>query len=67
MKYSKLNNFHSRVRFDPNDKKHLHELKYFLENMTWRTECPFYLEDPWEDIPSMCKDKYTSFMLSKMK
>lgn len=67
MKYSKLNNFHARRRFDPSQKNDLLELKYFLENMTWRNGCPFYLEDPWEDIPAMCKDKYTTFMLSKLK
>ena len=67
MKYSKLNNFRERRRFDPSKKSDLIELKHFLENMTWRDGCPFYLEDPWEDVPSMCKDKYASHMLSKLK
>jgi hypothetical protein len=67
MKYSKLNNFHARRRFDPDKKQDLHELKYFLEHTTWKHGCPFFLEDPSEDIPAMCKDKFALSKLSKMK
>lgn len=67
MKYSKLNNFHTRRRFDPNKTEDLRELKYFVERNSWISICPFFLEDPWEDVPTMCKDKFVTYALSKMK
>ena len=66
MRYSVLNNFHQRRRFDPTNAEDLAELKFFLENNHWRNVCPFYAEYPWEDIPAMCKDKYSAHMLSQM-
>lgn len=65
MRYSTLNNFHQRRRFDPSKKEDCDELKYFLEHRRWKNICPFYAEYPWEDIPGMCKDRYSSYMLSK--
>lgn len=63
MRYSKLSGQRQRRLFNPNNKEDLDELKYFLKNMKWRDGCPFFVEDPWEDIPAMCKDKYTRHML----
>lgn len=63
---SKLAVFEQRKFFDPENPRDLQELKFFVENGRWRNTCPFYLEDPWEDIPIMCKDKFTSHMLSKV-
>lgn len=65
MRYTRLTNLVQRRVFNPADKKDLIEFKFFLKHNTWKTNCPFYLEDPWEDIPSMCKHKYTVHMLSK--
>ncbi len=67
MRYSKLNNFHERRLFDPAKKKDLMEFKYFMEHNRWRGICPFFIEDQWENIPAMCKEKYTQFMLGRMK
>ena len=67
MRYSKWISHRSRKVFDPADKNDLKELQYFLKNNHWKNGCPFYMEYPWEDIPAMCKDKYASYMLAKMK
>lgn len=63
MRYSKLSVLNQRRRFDPNKKEDLTELKYFLKHSKWKNGCPFFVEDPWEDIPAMCKEKYTRHML----
>lgn len=63
MRYSKLSGLNNRRLFDPKRKEDLIELKYFMEHDQWKKGCPFYLEEPFEDIPSMCKDKYTRLML----
>ena len=67
MRYSKLIHERPRRLFDPDNKQDLRELKYFLEHRSWKNGCPFYVEYPWEDIPAMCKDKYASHMLAKLK
>ena len=56
-----------RRSFNPANIDDLRELKYFKEKGNWRSGCPFYLEDPYVDIPVMCDSKYTNFMLSKIK
>ena len=66
MRFTKLTAFHSRRVFDPSAKEDVLELKYFLQNNKWRSICPFYIEYPWEDIPAMCKDKYSQHMLSQI-
>lgn len=43
-----------RVRFDPSNKDHVAELKFFRVNGKWKNGCPFYLEDPFLEIPAMC-------------
>lgn len=65
MRYTKLDTFHVRRKFNPSKKEDLNELTFFVKNKKWKGVCPFYLEYPWEDIPTMCKDKYSEFMLSK--
>ena len=56
-----------RRKFDPSNKSDLYELAYFKKNNKWRTSCPFYLEWPYQDIISMCHNKYTEFMLNKLE
>lgn len=67
MRFSRLNTVNERRLFDPNVKEDLMELKYFLKNSKWKDGCPFFLEESWEDVPAMCKDRYTRFMLEKVK
>jgi hypothetical protein len=59
--------FIPRREFNPSNVKDLHELKFFKEHNKWKEGCPFYLEDPFVDIPTMCESKYTSYMLTKLK
>lgn len=55
-----------REAFNPANKKHLIEFKFFMENNTWQNGCPFLLEEPYLEIPAMCKDKYVKHKLSKL-
>jgi len=59
--------FAPKREFDPSNLQDLRELKYFKQHNKWKEGCPFYLEDPFVDIPSMCESKYTAYMLKKMK
>ena len=43
------------------------ELKYFKEHGSWKNGCPFYVEDPFIEVPAMCYYKYTEYMLGQMK
>ena len=56
-----------RREFNPTSKEDLRELKFFKQKGKWKNGCPFYLEDPFVDIPAMCESKFTNFMLDKMK
>ena len=47
----------NRQRFDPKNKKHLEEYKYFVVQRKWRSSCPFWLEWPYLTVPDMVKDK----------
>lgn len=67
MRYTKLTDFHKERRlFDPKKKQDLQELKHLLFNGKWKNGCPFYLEDPWDDVVSMCKHKFTVAQLEKI-
>ena len=58
--------FNPRREFDPSNKKDLEEFKFFKKNGKWKNGCPFYLEDPFVEIPAMCESKFTNHMLDKM-
>lgn len=58
--------FNPRREFNPADKKDLLEFKFFKQKGKWKKGCPFYLEDPFIDIPAMCDSKFTNHMLTKM-
>lgn len=55
-----------RVAFDPNNREHQLDFAEFLKYNNWRTGCRFMLEDPYEDIPSMIKDKLIAYYMSDM-
>jgi hypothetical protein len=59
--------FNPRREFDPANKQDLLELKFFKRNGKWKNGCPFYLEDPFIEVPAMCESKFTNHMLDKMK
>ena len=59
--------FSPRRDFNPSSTKDLQELKFFKENNKWKAGCPFHIDDPYLEIPSMCDNKFTNYMLSKMK
>jgi hypothetical protein len=56
-----------RRRFDVKSTTDLKELSFFIKNHTWKNSCPFYLEWPYTDIPTMCKSKLTEYVLKKVK
>lgn len=59
-------NFVQRRDFDPANLDDLKELKYFKDNGKWKGACPFYLEDPYVEVPAMCEGKFTNYMLAKL-
>ena len=59
--------FNPRREFNPANNKDLQEFKFFKKNGKWKNGCPFYLEDPFVEIPAMCESKFTTYMLEKMK
>ena len=53
-----------RVRFSPEDKKHIDQYRYFVVNRKWETPgCPFELLWPYLSIPDMIKDKIINHYL----
>jgi hypothetical protein len=67
MHYSLLNSVINRRLFDPAKDEDLAELKHFIDTNQWINNCPFYLEEYWDNIPAMCMHKYAHHMLSKFK
>ena len=67
MRYSLLNSVTSRRLFDPSRNEDLNELKHFIDTNQWIGNCPFYLEEYWDNVPAMCMHKYAQHMLSKFK
>lgn len=59
-------NLVQRRDFDPSNLNDLKELKYFKDNGKWKSGCPFFLEDPYLEVPAMCESKFTNYMLSTM-
>ena len=52
-----------RQRFDPSNPSHLDELRYFKVNSKWENGCPFYLEEPFLEIPVLCYQRMTDHHL----
>jgi hypothetical protein len=59
--------FNLRREFNPSLKEDLMELKFYKQNGKWKNGCPFFLEDPFVEIPAMCENKFTNYMLEKIK
>lgn len=55
-----------RREFDPSNKVDQAELAYFMKHSTWRDTCPFFLEYPYGDIPTMCMVKFTRHSLANV-
>jgi hypothetical protein len=48
-----------RRQFDPSNHEDRLDYASFLKYNGWRSGCPFLLEDPYEDIPTMINAKIT--------
>lgn len=59
--------FNPRREFDPSSNEDLMELKHFRTTGKWKNGCPFYIEDPFIEVPAMCYHKFTNYMLDHMK
>ena len=55
-----------RQIFDPNNKEHLAEVKYFFDNNKWRNGCPFSIEHPYVEIPAMISNKIAKNFLEQV-
>jgi hypothetical protein len=55
-----------RVLFDPADAAHMMEFAAFVKYKTWRSGCPFYLEEPYTDIPTMLYTKVAEYSVRKL-
>jgi hypothetical protein len=60
-------NLHQRHQFNPSNKGDMIEVRKFFNTNKWDYGCPFFLEWPYLDIPSMLKDKITSYTLKSLK
>jgi len=67
MRYSLLNTVSNRRLFDPTRQEDLLELKHYIDTNQWIDNCPFYLEEYWDNIPAMCMHKYAQHMLRGLK
>ena len=54
----------ARSRFDPANKAHLKELRFFMTSGKWQHGCPFYLEEPYLEIPAMCYQRLAEHTLA---
>lgn len=52
------------VNFDPNNFNHIKSFEHFLFNNNWKNGCPFELEQPYLDVPSMIKDKIAKHFIA---
>lgn len=56
----------TRIKFDPNNRKHMLDFARFVKYNTWKDGCSYYLEDPFADIPTMIRSKIVDHTLSKL-
>jgi len=55
-----------RIKFDPDNRKHMLDFARFVKYNNWKDGCSYYLEDPYADIPSMIRSKIVDYTLSKL-
>ena len=61
-------NINQRRLFEPSNKDDMKLVRKYLHTLSWgNAGCPFYLEWPYLDIPSMLKDKITDYTLKGIK
>lgn len=61
-------NINQRRLFEPGSKDDMKIVRKYLHSLSWGQDgCPFYLEWPYLDIPSMIKDKITDYTLKGLK
>jgi hypothetical protein len=53
----------NRHIFEPSNKEDMEIVKTYLHTNSWGLKCPFILEWPYLDVPSMIKDKITRYVL----
>ena len=58
-------NWHLR-EFDSTSAADLTAYQQYLENQSWDTGCPFYLEWPYHDIPRMIEHKIVARYLEDL-
>lgn len=56
----------SRVKFDPTNVQHMLDYADFLKSNNWRHGCPYYLEDPYTDIPTMIQSKIAQHFTTQL-
>ena len=54
-----------RVEYNPADPKHRKVFARFMAEGKWNTTCPFFLEEPYSDIVSMCLNKTVKYYMSR--
>lgn len=59
-------NANPRITFDPANLQHQLDFAEFIKYNNWRGGCRYLLEDPYEDIPSMIKDKLIHYYMQGM-
>ena len=67
---NKIENFrnYQRHQFDASSKDDLKLVRKYLHNLSWGNDgCPFFLEWPYLDVPSMVKDRITEYALKGLK
>lgn len=55
-----------RVVFQPNNPEHIDIVRSFLITGNWKNGCPFYLEDPFFDIPTMIQTKVAEYYIMEV-
>lgn len=62
----KVYNPRPRVVFDPSNHEHRLDYAKFLKYNGWKEGCPFLLEEPYEDIPTMINAKLAAATLKPL-
>jgi len=56
-----------REVFDPANEQHVVIFARYLFDGYWPDACPFYVENPFIDAASTCKDKLLRYQLKQYK